>query len=199
MFMKSFILIKRCWSSKIDGFAYPENVSKWLSKYLERENLHLVVFGSGLETRKIAELEKEHINSKPEDEVVYADLSPIMILSEESIKDLNSKLSNQVSVRNFRPNILLEGCKAYEEDNWAYFRIKNSEFRKLKHCTRCLLTTVDPEKGIKSADQEPLKTLKTYRMNKELYGLSPMFGVNATVDLIGEDPLIKIGDKIQCI
>lgn len=82
---------------------------------MERENLQLVVFGSGLETRKIAELEKEHVNSKPDDEVVYADLSPVMMLSEESINDLNTKLSNKVSVKNFRPSIFIEGCNAYEE------------------------------------------------------------------------------------
>ena len=129
-------------------------MSKWISKYLTRENLYLVVYGATVS--------------------VFDFMAPLMILSEASIQDLNSKLSSQVSVRNFRPNILLEGCNAYEEvvkvnikkyktntslsaililqDDWANFRIKNSEFRKLRYCTRCLPTTVDPEKGIKSAD-----------------------------------------------
>ena len=35
--------------------------------------------------------------------------------SEESVEDLNGKLENPVLVKNFRPNIVIKGCKAYEE------------------------------------------------------------------------------------
>ena len=37
------------------------------------------------------------------------------MLSEESVEDLNTKLENPVLVKNFRPNIVIKGCKAYEE------------------------------------------------------------------------------------
>ena len=106
-----------------------------MNQFLSRENLNLVVFGNELEPRKVNDEGKCH-NSKPEDEVVYADASAMMILSEESIKDLNEKLSNQVTVKNFRPNLLVETSNSYEEDNWENFKIKDSKFRKLKHCTR---------------------------------------------------------------
>ena len=37
------------------------------------------------------------------------------MLSEESVADLNTRLENPVSAKNFRPNIVIKGCKAYDE------------------------------------------------------------------------------------
>ena len=66
---------------------------------------------------------------------------------------------------------------------------------------RCLLTSVNPETGVKNKDQEPLKTLKTYRQNKELYGLSPMLGICIVcIDFESQaDKCISIGDKLFAI
>ncbi len=63
---------------------------------------------------------------------------------------------------------------------------------------------MDPDKGEKDKNQQPLKTLKEYRMNKELYGDSPMFGINIAGDDFADDssaqsPFITIGDQIKSI
>ena len=41
--------------------------------------------------------------------------APYALLSDESVADLNTQLENPVSWKNFRPNIVIKGCKAYEE------------------------------------------------------------------------------------
>lgn len=186
----------RCWSSHIDGYSYGNQISDWLSKYFEMPNVDLVVFDITFKMRKVLREESKPFNTRPNDEVIYADYSPLMILSEASIEDINSKLSKKVTVRNFRPNILVKECEAYEEDKWTDFMINDIKLRTIKHCTRCLLTTVDPDIGVKSDDQEPLKTLKEYRTNKEIYGVSPMFGINVAIDQTGETSKISIGDTI---
>ena len=53
-------------------------------------------------------------------------------------------------------------------------RIGEVEFRVVKSCSRCILTTIDPANGERSADREPLATLKTYREQ----GGDVMFGQN---------------------
>ena len=58
------------------------------------------------------------------------------------------------------------------------------------------MTTIDPDLGAKSSDQEPLKTLKTYRLNKEVYGSSPQFGIHISLDDDNENSLISIDDKL---
>ena len=83
-----------------------------------------------------------------------------------------------------------------KKDNWLNFTIGNRKFFRIRHCTRCLMTTIDPDLGAKSSDQEPLKTLKTYRLNKEVYGSSPQFGIHISLDDNNENSLISIGDKL---
>ena len=56
------------------------------------------------------------------------------------------------------------------------------------------MTTVDPDTGIKSRDMEPLKTLKDYRMNKNIDTVGPLFG--AYLDLADDEKRIFVGDTI---
>jgi len=59
-------------------------------------------------------------------------------------------------------NFVVKGPSAYEEDKWDWVKVGDVILRNLKSCTRCILTTVNPETGIKSTKLEPLKTLKRY-------------------------------------
>ena len=183
----------RVWTSSIDGYLYPSEIGKWLSEFLETEDLNLVSFRSDLEPRNVKGLEKNDW-SRESDQVIYEDYSPFMLISEGSLADLNSRLPKNVTMKNFRPNFVAKGCNAYEEDDWTNFSIGETNFAKIKHCTRCLLTTVDPDQGVKDPDQQPLKTLKEYRLRKEQYGVSPMFGVNLASD--NEGSYVQVNDSI---
>ena len=48
-------------------------------------------------------------------QVAYPDCSPVMILSEASLADLNTRMEKKVKINNFRPNIVVTGCSAFEE------------------------------------------------------------------------------------
>lgn len=48
-------------------------------------------------------------------QVAYPDCCPIMILSEASLVDLNARLEKKVKMDQFRPNIVVTGCDAFEE------------------------------------------------------------------------------------
>lgn len=48
-------------------------------------------------------------------QVAYPDCGPVMILSEASLVDLNTRLEKKVKMENFRPNIVVTGCEAFEE------------------------------------------------------------------------------------
>jgi len=52
-----------------------------------------------------------------EPQTAFADGFPFLILSEASLEDLNQRMPSDgppASERNFRPNILLRGCQAFE-------------------------------------------------------------------------------------
>ncbi|MDY7559704.1 MOSC domain-containing protein [Pseudomonas sp. 10B1] len=100
---------------------------------------------------------------KVEDKVGFADGFPLLLIGQASLDDLSAKVGRPLEMLRFRPNLVVEGSEAFAEDGWKRIRIGDIEFRLLKGCTRCILTTIDPKTGERSPDREPMVTLKTYR------------------------------------
>lgn len=130
--------------------------------------------------------------SLPGDSVSFADGFPLLVISQASLDDLNSRLSTPVSMLNFRPNIVVSGSKAYAEDDWKKISIGDVTFDAVKPCSRCVLTTVNPTTGVKDPQGEPLKTLSQYRRAPG----GVMFGMNLIPRDSGE---IKTGDAVTVI
>lgn len=113
--------------------------------------------------------------------VSLADGFPYLLISQESLDFLNTKLAQPVPMNRFRPNIVVRGCqRPHEEDSWQAFRADDIRFRVVKPCARCTITTVDQQQGVLSG-AEPLKTLSTYRKA----GNKTLFGMNLLVDQAG--------------
>lgn len=93
----------------------------------------------------------------------FADGYPLLLIGQSSLDDLSARIGKPVSMSRFRPNLVVAGAEAFAEDGWKRIRIGEVVFRIEKPCERCVFTTVDPETGSKSLNQEPLRTLATYR------------------------------------
>ncbi|GAB4193884.1 MAG: MOSC domain-containing protein [Thermoflexibacter sp.] len=120
--------------------------------------------------------------------VSFADGYPFLIIGQSSLDDLNSRLEYPVEMRRFRPNFVFEGGLPYEEETWKRFSIGSVDFLGVKPCARCVLTTVNPEKG-EIDSKEPLRTLASYRKS----GNKILFGQNVLPVTLGE---VKIGDGL---
>jgi hypothetical protein len=94
--------------------------------------------------------------------VSFADSQPFLLLGEGSLADLNSRLEEPVPMNRFRPNLVLAGGRPFEEDEWSAFTIGDLLFKNIKPCSRCVLTTVDQQRGVKTG-KEPLSTLSLFR------------------------------------
>lgn len=122
----------------------------------------------------------------------FADGYPYLLIGEASLAELNQQLEHPVSMRHFRPNLVVKGSSAFEEDEWKRIRIGEVEFEINKPCSRCILTTVDPVTGEKNPDSEPLKTLIHTRQLPE--GIC--FGVNLTACNEG---VLQLGDQLEVL
>ncbi|WPR74203.1 MOSC domain-containing protein [Algoriphagus sp. NG3] len=123
-----------------------------------------------------------------EESVSFADGMPYLIIGEESLNDLNSRLEFPVSMDRFRPNIVFSGGTPFQEDSFQRIKIGEIDFQLVKPCARCVMITVDQQSGSKG--KEPLKTLATYRTkNKKIY-----FGQNMVALSSGK---LRVGDLIQ--
>lgn len=158
----------------------------WLSQTLQ-EKCRLVIVDSD-QLRRM----KAKYNAKENDLISFSDISPIHLISEESLKDLNTKLKAPVTIDNFRPNIFVSGCQAYGEDNWSSVMIGDCEFEVSLKAPRCIFTTIDPLTTKADSKQEPLRTLSTYRK----VGNSINFGIYLTPKKTG---VIRITDEIKAI
>jgi uncharacterized protein YcbX len=101
------------------------------------------------------------------DKVAFADGFPLLLIGQASLDDLSSRVGRPLSMLRFRPNLVVAGAEPYAEDSWKRIRIGDMEFRVVKGCTRCIMTTLDPETGERSDDREPLATLQTYRKHED--------------------------------
>jgi uncharacterized protein YcbX len=116
--------------------------------------------------------------------VSFADGFPLLLISEASLQDLNSRLNEPVPMQRFRPNIVVSGCDAFAEDAWREIRIGEARLNVVKPCSRCVMTTVDTQTAERG--EEPLKTLKTYReRNGEVFfgqNVLPQAGVTIALN-----------------
>jgi hypothetical protein len=155
------------WSSKgLDAIDQGDEAAAWLSDWLGT-SVRLVHFAGGF----IRKVNPDYAVSA-DDHTGFADGYPILIASEESLQDLNSRLDSPIPMNRFRPNLVVKGCEPFAEDTWKRIRIGGVEMALVKPCARCVVTTIDKETLEKS--KEPLKTLGTYRKHK----LGAIFGVN---------------------
>lgn len=130
---------------------------------------------------------------KPGDVVSYADECPLLLISEASLSDLNERLEDPIVMQRFRPNLVVKGCAPFEEDTWTQIRIGGCSFDVVQQCKRCIFITIDPATKLKHPEQEPLRTLATYRRH-------PRGGVAFGVHLIPRSyGKVSIGDPITIL
>ena len=130
--------------------------------------------------------------AQPGDKVAFSDGFPLLLIGQASLDDLSARVGRPLEMLRFRPNLVIEGSAPYAEDGWKRIRIGELEFEVAKGCSRCILTTIDPQTGERSADREPLSTLKTYREREgDVY-----FGQNLLPRGVGE---LRVGMPVEVL
>ena len=125
--------------------------------------------------------------------VNFADSFPLLLASSSSLDVLNGWLPSPIPIARFRPNLVVEGAWAWDEDCWRRIRIGEVVFLVAKPCERCIVTTIDQETGERPDKTEPLRTLGRYR--KDASG-GVMFGQNLVPETVGT---VRIGDALEVL
>jgi len=156
------------WHSKgVQAIDQGDESAQWFSDWLGA-SVRLVHIAQGVQ-RKL----NPQYAVNADDHTGFADGYPILIISEESLQDLNSRLAaGPVPMNRFRPNVVVKGCEPFAEDTWNKIKIGDVKLAVVKPCTRCVVTTIDKE--TLEQKKEPLKTLAKYRKHK----LGTIFGQN---------------------
>lgn len=172
----------KVWDDRPQAADQGDEVAAWLSTYLGRKCRLVRMVGQ-------RSLDQKYQTDKAEG-VSFADSFPFLLTSQASLDDLNARMEAPVPITRFRPNIVVGGGTAFQEDNWKRVRIGDVTFRLPKPCSRCEMITIDQKTAIK--DIEPMETLGTFRYRTK--GI--MFGQNAIADGLG---VIRVGDDVAAI
>ncbi|XP_050508399.1 mitochondrial amidoxime reducing component 2-like isoform X2 [Diabrotica virgifera virgifera] len=124
-----------------------------------------------------------------------ADLCALHLISASSVQDITKRTGiPEINEDSFRPNLVVEDqfLEAFAEDNWEYIRIGEVILKSVLECTRCIMTCIDMETGIRRRDREPLKTMERYRMSTGPVRASVM-GIYLEVAKTGN---ISLGDTV---
>lgn len=130
-------------------------------------------------------------------ETRFADGYPILVIGQASLDDLNAKLKNAgrdaLPMNRFRPNLVVDGLEAFEEDYVESFSANGLALRPVKPCARCPIPAIDQATGISGPD--PLDILQAYRANPRMEGAVCM-GMNAIVSE-GEGATLHVGQNLE--
>lgn len=171
------------WDDALKANTVSEEADEWFTKVLSK-SCRLVYMSD----ETIRRVDEKYATGNQI--VGFADEFPFLLIGEESLKDLNSRLKEKLPMNRFRTNFVFSGGDAFEEDRWKRFRAGTAIFNVAKPCARCVITTTDQETGIRGA--EPLSMLASYRnVNGKV-----LFGQNLTHDTTGK---IKVGDEIEVL
>jgi uncharacterized protein YcbX len=142
------------WESRTSGVDQGDDAAAWATEVLSRERPGRY--------RLVRMADSTHRRSKIGDgDLAYGDAYPFLVLSEESLADLNQRMPAPLPMNRFRPNVVITGGDPYVEDGLDRFCIGTVEFSGTTLCIRCPIPTTDQRTAERG--KEPLKTLATYR------------------------------------
>jgi hypothetical protein len=172
------------WGNHFTAQVAPDAINHWLSSFFSRP----------VQLRWLGETLTRRVKRHEEVPLSFADGFPFLLTNEASLRDLQNRCPASVKMTQFRPNIVVTGAQAWEEDSWQVVRIGGVTFDVAKPCSRCIFTTVSPERGRKHPSGEPLATLQSFRTALDNGDVD--FGQNLIARNSG---IIRVGDELEVL
>lgn len=170
------------WKDNFTAYTTTDDADDWFSDVLQQR---VELLFSGEQSNRVRE--------KVGHNVSFADGYPMLVIGQGSLDELNRRSPEHHSMDQFRANLIVSTTEAFEEDSWKRIRIGEVEFEAVKACERCILTTVDVDKGEFRPSKEPLNTLSQFRAN-ERGGV--FFGQNLVARNEG---MVRQGDVVEIL
>ncbi len=184
------------WGDELAAWDMGDVAAQWFSDFLGRPGLRLVRFDP-----EATRLASPRWTGELRAPIEFVDGFPLLLASRASLDELNARLGAAghaaVGMERFRPNLVLDGVAAQDEDRLAELRITTAEgqlvvLRPVKPCARCPIPNVDPASA--EVGPEVLATLSAYRANPVLDG-AVTFGMNCVI-VQGAGATLRVGDAV---
>ncbi|KAL4723116.1 hypothetical protein ACLX1H_009606 [Fusarium chlamydosporum] len=150
----------------------------------------------------VSYLSGKNVPSAEEDWITFSDCAPYLVTTEESLNNVRTRLTtSDVDMKAMRPNIVLDGETAWDEDFWAQLAINRAHVIALtKNCNRCTSLNVDYATG-RTAQGERGTVLKKLMSDRRVdtgAKYSPVFGRYGFLTTKPDDnAIVSIGDNVE--
>ncbi len=188
------------WDDRVKAYDMGAVAAQWFSDFLNAER----PAGAAARRLRLVRFDPEHkrLSNKRwtgglEAENQFSDGYPVLVLSQAALDGLNERLAEAghaaVGIERFRPNVVLDGIEAHDEDRLDVLEIATdggpARLKMVKPCPRCPIPDIDPATALSSP--EVGDALRAYRANPVVDG-AITFGMNAIV-LDGIDHALRAG------
>jgi uncharacterized protein YcbX len=192
----------RVWSDTVMAYDMGDLAAQWFSDFLGPEapadlkRLRLVRFDP--EVKRACDA---RWTSGREANTQFADGFGLLVTSTASLAELNQRLAKTgevpVTMQRFRPNIVLAGVEAHDEDRLGAMTIATGAdaaavIEPVKPCARCPIPNIDPATALSKPAVND--ALQGYRQDPRLNG-AITFGMNAIV-LQGDGQMLRVGQRV---
>ena len=179
------------WKDEVAAYDMGSVAAQWFSDFVGRR-LRLVRFDPDQKR-----LSNRTWTGDVEAENAFSDGYPLLVVSTASLAELNRRLKeageSAVTMQRFRPNLVLDGLEAHDEDHLHEIVLQAEEgpvrLRLVKPCPRCPIPDVDPATA--EVGHAVRDALAAYRADPRLDG-AITFGMNAVI-LEGNEHTLQVG------
>lgn len=196
------------WDDKCAAFDMGDVAAQWFTDFLMQERpAHVAAMKLRLVRFDPAERRMSNKKWTQGKQVLnqFSDGFPVLVISEGSLQELNTRLVSAghaaVGMDRFRPNIVLSGLQAHDEDRTDQLVISGADsditLALIKPCPRCPIPDVNPQTA--QTSPEVSQMLQTYRQDARVDG-AITFGMNAMVVRPDDAPFdlhLAIGQPVQ--
>jgi molybdenum cofactor sulfurtransferase len=176
------------------GLAYEASVSRWFSEFL---GMPCTLVRSSPYAEKRAARGSDGDGDATR-RIAFSNEAQLLLVCLASVEHLNGLIAHRleleeryeiryegqrseayVTVENFRPNLVIGGGVAHQEDLWRALEVGDLGLRVTGPCSRCSMVNIDHRDG---SNKEVLTTLATYRRDKS----NIYFGQFLSIEEFGE-------------
>jgi uncharacterized protein YcbX len=158
------------WGDVCQGVeALGEKDCDWFERYLNAPGVRLV----RMKEDCVRRTEEQYA---PNGQTGFADGFPFLLASESSLEYTNARLAEPITHARFRPNIIVRGSEAFDEDRWEKVRFHGVKYMNsqdsglgsvdmsiVKPCARCTIPNIHPETATPHAEREPSRSMMAFR------------------------------------
>lgn len=192
----------RVWDDEVDAFDMGDTAAQWFSDFLGADApahlkaLRLIRFDPEARRRCDPRWTGDDAGFAQ-----FADGFSLLVASQASLDELNARLGAAgqapVDMRRFRPNLVIGGWGAHDEDRCGPVVIgegeSSAEIVPVKPCSRCPIPDIDPDTA--TPGHAVGDALRTYRQDARVGG-AITFGMNAIVRR-GDGVVLRVGQPVR--